>query len=208
MAEGNSRAYVKRFLGKEGACLPRSLPLILPRNCSYSTETHEVTAANCTKVERSTAEPQFHLVEETLALIESISKPVAVLSIWGPYRSGKSYFLSRLLGDEQTFQLGDSWNACTHGVWLATSVLECKEFAVLVFDTEGTDSVDDSESEVTNLLAFILHVSSMLVYNSKKVPRSKDLKKMRWVYALLPVTRLYSQSITNHLTAEGSGLVA
>lgn len=70
---------------------------------------------------------------------------------------------------------------------VATSVLECEEFALLVFDTEGTDSVDASAPEVTNLLAFALHISSMLVYNSKNVPRGKDLKKIRYVVRLVMI---------------------
>ena len=172
--------FEKRSLCKEGACLPPSLPLILPGNCSYNADTHQVTAALRMEEDETTTKLQFHLVEETLALIESISKPVAVVSICGPYRSGKSYFLSRLLGDEGTFQLGHTIHACTHGIWLATSVLECNEFALLMLDTEGTDSVDHNAAEVTNLLAFVLHVSSMLIYNSRNVPRGKDLKKMRY----------------------------
>ena len=173
----NNLVFQKRSLYKAGKLLPLSLPLVLPGNFLYDHVTHQVSTQeveDCTNL-------QFHLIEETLCLLESISKPVAVLSICGPYRSVKSYFLSRLLGKEETFQLGHTMRACTHGIWLATSVLECQEFSLLVLDTEGMDSVDNAAPEITNLLTLILQVSSMVVYNSKNVPRGKDLKKMRYI---------------------------
>ena len=38
-----------------------------------------------------------------LQLLRAIDKPLDVLVISGPYRSGKSYFLSKLLGRPRTF---------------------------------------------------------------------------------------------------------
>ena len=175
MTQRGSAVFQAGSLGK-GNNLPHSLPLILPGNLSYDSAIHQLSAAQ--PIEGG-IDLKFHLVEETLALLQTISKPVAVLSIFGPYRSGKSYFLSRLLGGEETFKLGHTVHACTHGIWLATSMLEFKDFSLLVFDTEGMDSVDNSAPEVTKLLTFVLHVSSMVIYNSMGVPKGKDLKRIR-----------------------------
>ena len=167
--------------GKEST-LPLSLPLILPSYCSYNRSTQEITENRDYTLDDRGSE--FWLVPETVRILESISKPVAVVSICGPYRSGKSYFLSRLLGNEETFKLGHTMHACTQGVWMASTVLECEEFALILLDTEGIDAMDKGKSGVTNMLVFIVMLSSLFIYNSKNVPRAKDLKKMRYIVKL------------------------
>ena len=61
---------------------------------------------------------------------------IAVLSICGPYRSGKSYFMSRLIGRPEAFQMGHGMRTCTRGIWMATAILECQQFAIVLLDTE------------------------------------------------------------------------
>ena len=156
----------------------RSIPLILPSNLSYDNGTGEIG-----KTGKAVEGVGFRLVEKALTLLESLPGPVAVVAMIGPYRSGKSYFLSRLLGDEETFKVGHSVQPCTHGVWLATSTLKCEEFSLLVLDTEGAESAiqtDRSSGSMINILfALILHISSMVIYNSKNIPKRSDIKKMR-----------------------------
>ena len=163
---------------KEDVCHPPSLPLVLPSNCSFDLETQQLTE---NKGVSSDAGMNYKLVPETVELLENITKPVAVLSICGPYRSGKSYFLSRMLGRKETFKLGHTMEACTRGIWMASSVLECDEFVLLLLDTEGIDAADKSNAGVANLLVLTMLLSSTFVYNSKSVPRGRDLKKMRLV---------------------------
>ena len=172
-----SREFNKVPLLKEGVHLPPSLPLVLPSNCSFDLETQQLTE-NKEDVS-SDAGMNYKLVPETVELLESITKPVAVLSICGPYRSGKSYFLSRMLGRKETFKLGHTMEACTRGIWMASSVLECDEFVLLLLDTEGIDAADKSNGGVANLLVLKMLLSSTFVYNSTRVPRGRDLKKMR-----------------------------
>ena len=172
-----SRVFNKVPLLIEGASLPPSLPLVLPSNYSFDLETQQLTQVK--NDPPSDAAIKYKLVPECVKLLESISKPVAVLSICGPYRSGKSYFLSRMLGRKETFKLGHTMQACTRGIWMASSVLECDDFALVLLDTEGMDATDKNNSSVANLLVLTMLVSSMFVYNSKNVPRGRDLKKMR-----------------------------
>ena len=153
---------------------PLSLPLVLPSDCSYDFSTHQLTH------QPSDGPVQLRLVPETVALLNGIAKPVAVLTMCGPYRSGKSYFLSRMLGTRETFRLGHTMEACTRGIWLATSVLEYEGFVVILLDTEGIDAPSGgTDAGVTKLLVLTMLLSSMFVYNSKNVPRSRDLKRMR-----------------------------
>ena len=164
---------------KEGVNLPPSLPLVLPSNCSFDLETQQLTENKEDVSSDAGHGINYKLVPETVELLENITKPVAVLSICGPYRSGKSYFLSRMLGRKETFKLGHTMEACTRGIWMASSVLECDEFVLLLLDTEGIDAADKSNAGVANLLVLTMLLSSTFVYNSTRVPRGRDLKKMR-----------------------------
>ena len=140
-----SREFNKVPLLKEGVHPPPSLPLVLPSNCSFDLETQQFTEN--TEDVSSDAGMNYKLVPETVELLENITKPVAVLSICGPYRSGKSYFLSRMLGRKETFKLGHTMEACTR---MASSVLECDEFVLLLLDTEGIDAADRSNADIAN----------------------------------------------------------
>ena len=118
-----------------------------------------------------------------LELLENIHKPVAVLSIAGPTRTGKSYILSRFLDDPEAFELGHTMRAHTKGIWMGTSVLECSEYCILLLDTEGIDAVNDRASNDAKILVSTLLLSSYFIYNSLGVPRNNDLEKMRSVIA-------------------------
>lgn len=161
----------------QGSDYPLSLPLVLPSNCSYDFNTHQLTERD--RAGRSDESHHFELVPETVKLLEGISKPVAVLSMCGPFRSGKSYFLSRMLGKEETFKLGHTMEAYTRGIWMASCVLDCDDFALILLDTEGIDAPNKTDTGVTKLLVLSMLMSSMFVYNSKNVPRSRDLRRMR-----------------------------
>ena len=166
--------FTPRQLSLPDRTLPPALPLII--STQYSWNPH-----SC-KLETTKTDTQDHhlqLVEGTLELLQSIDKPLAILSICGPYRSGKSYFMSRLLGSPGAFQLGHSMRACTRGIWMATTILECEEFAAVFLDTEGIDAIGASETMAMFLLTLITLLSSYLIYNSKKVPQKVDLDKMR-----------------------------
>ena len=121
---------------------------------------------------------RLHLNKDALKLLETINKPVAVLAICGPYRTGKSYFLSQILGIPNAFKMGHTLDPCTYGIWMGTTVLECDEFTLLLLDTEGTDNFEESNS-IVSLLTVTSLLSSYLIYNSSGAPRKSDLNKMK-----------------------------
>ena len=122
--------------------------------------------------------------DTALELLETIHKPVAVLSIAGPIITGKSYILSRFLGDPEAFELGHTVCPNTKGIWMSTSVLDCSEYCILLLDTEGIDAVNDQASNDAQILVSTLLLSSYFIYNSIGVPRNYDLEKMRLDYAV------------------------
>lgn len=113
-------------------------------------------------------------------MIKSINdKKIGILSICGPYHTGKSYFLSQLLGTKNIFNIGSNIASCTRGIWMATSALECDEFVVLLLDTEGSDAPDfQSDSTLTNLMILATLLSSYMIYNTT-VPRKTECDKLQ-----------------------------
>jgi hypothetical protein len=113
----------------------------------------------------------FSLAPEARAYLESLpdERPVAVASIVGKYRTGKSFFVNRvLLGAQKAgFSVGSTINPCTKGLWLWTQDLApMGENAVLLVDTEGFGGMDESQNHDSRIFLFSLLISSYFIYNS------------------------------------------
>lgn len=167
-----------------------AIPLVIQDNYQWNEDTGRLVK-NDTVEGDDTAKLQ--LVPEARDLLKTIGdKPIAVLAICGPYRSGKSYFLSRVVGEPGTFkgltfETARSTQVCTRGIWLSTTALECDEFVLLLLDTEGTGALEGKghESFTTKLLVTTILLSSFLIYNSMDVPKQTDLQQMRYVYTCM-----------------------
>ncbi|KAL1471547.1 hypothetical protein MTO96_023601 [Rhipicephalus appendiculatus] len=113
-------------------------------------------------------------------------KPVAVVSIIGAFRMGKSFLMNFLLwylsspdkskwmGDENTPVQGFSWSTKldrnTKGilVWDEVFLVHTStgdELAVLVMDTQGAFDSESSADEAANLFALSILTSSLQIYN-------------------------------------------
>ena len=124
---------------------------------------------------------RMHLNPKALDLMQTIKKPIACLTICGPYRSGKSYYLSRFLGLREAFKVSPQADPCTMGIWMSTYVLDCDEFVVLLFDTEGTEAAqnDSCTGDINKFISLCTLMSSYLVYNTNGTLRSSELNGMR-----------------------------
>ena len=151
------------------------MPLIIPNDTSYDISTNQLKQIPGEK--RSS----LKIVPETLHLLKTIDRPVAVVAIGGPCRTGKSYILSRMLGSADDFALGHTMNAQTFGIWVGTTVLDGDEFTVLLMDTEGIDSANAKARDDASILVMTVLLSSYFVYNSLGSPKKTDLQKMRLV---------------------------
>jgi hypothetical protein len=94
----------------------------------------------------------------------------------GKYRTGKSYFLNKILLNKPSnvsgFGVGSTVNACTKGLWLWNQVLEGKDtggrkVAVLIIDSEGLNSTEVNSNYDNRVFMFCLLLSSLFIYNSK-----------------------------------------
>ena len=159
-----------------------AIPLVLQGKYQWNKDTGRLTKSDAVEGEDTA---RLQLVPEARDLLNTIGdKPIAVLAICGPYRSGKSYFLSHVVGQQGTFEVTNSIQVCTRGIWLSTTALECDEFVLLLLDTEGTGALEGKgqESFTTKLLVTTILLSSFLIYNSMDVPKQTDLQQMRYVY--------------------------
>ena len=166
----------RRLKNEDGEELSHDIPLVLTKGWKCGEEF--VVVKND---EASDTNAVLRTVPTALNLIKGIDKPIAVLGICGPYRSGKSYFMSQILGIPSAFRVGHTTDPCTHGIMMATSILECNDYAIIFLDMEGTEAVGDETSAKTmnSLLVMITLLSSYLIYNSSGIPKRADLEQIR-----------------------------
>ena len=173
------RVFRKKQLEPPGSGpLPKTIPLLTRANFRYNEDDNRVEEMT---EGTDTNSSKLKLVPTAVEILKSIRKAIAVVAICGLTRTGKSYFLSRLIGDSNAFQLGHTWDGCTHGIWMSTTVLECEEFVVLLLDTEGIGAVSATGADDTSVFILTILLSSYLIYNSLHLPTRDDLEKMRCV---------------------------
>jgi hypothetical protein len=63
------------------------------------------------------SELDLYLDEKALEVLASEKRPVTVISIVGPYRSGKSYLMNCLMNKSNSFPLGHKTISATKGFW-------------------------------------------------------------------------------------------
>ena len=152
--------------------LPSSVPLIIPDNMEY-----DVKANTLRKIEGK-SRSSFVTVQLAVDLLKKIDKEVAVLSIYGPCRSGKSYILSKMLGPANSFALGHTMDTKTFGIWLGTSYLDFGDYAMLLLDTEGIDAIKAEGNNDMGILVMTVLLSSFFIYNSMHIPKRQDFATM------------------------------
>ena len=110
------------------------------------------------------------MVKETADYLKELDGGIAICSIVGKYRSGKSFLMNKILELEKDngFQVSASVNACTKGLWIwSKPVFNEKDYLNIIFmDTEGLDSVDRDSTADSKLFALSVLLSSYLMYNS------------------------------------------
>lgn len=148
----------------------------------------------------SDSEGQLCVVKEAKEILDRITQPVVVVSIVGLYRTGKSYLMNRLAGQQTGFALGSTIESKTKGIWMwcVPHPIHAGHTLVLL-DTEGLGDVhkgDDKHDTWIFCLAVLL--SSTLVYNSLGVIDNNALEKLHYVTELSEHIRVKAQTGGDH----------
>lgn len=116
---------------------------------------------------------KYVMIPKAVQFIEEIPAPLGVMSTVGKYRTGKSYIGNKILDAEpgQGFGVGNTTNAHTRGLWIATKILKIRQedgtiLHMLVMDTEGLGALDANSTHDSRTFALNLLLSSVLLYNS------------------------------------------
>ena len=114
----------------------------------------------------------FEVNPEAESIIRQIKGPIGVVAVAGMYRTGKSYFLNRvLLNRQKGFGVGPSINPCTKGIWMWGTPLsgfskEGEPLTVIVIDSEGIGGLDEDNNHDMRIFSLALLLSSFFIYNS------------------------------------------
>ncbi|KAF6108866.1 guanylate binding protein 4 [Phyllostomus discolor] len=137
---------------------------------------------------------QLSVNQEALQILEQISQPVVVVAIVGLYRTGKSYLMNCLAGQNHGFPLGSTVQSETKGIWMWCVPHPSKPNHTLVLlDTEGLGDVEKGDPKNDSwIFALAVLLSSMLIYNSMGTITNQALEQLHYVTELTELIRAKS----------------
>ena len=153
---------------------------------------------------------QLRVTDEARASLSKLRGTVAVCAVAGVYRTGKSYILNQLAGQQSGFGVGSSVQACTKGIWMWGAPLKLEGNApgapkhLLLLDTEGLASISQTEGHDAKIFCLALLLSSFFVYNSEKAINSAAIDQLSLVVQLIQKIRVHAEGAA----AESQGAAA
>eukprot|EP00946_MAST-07B_sp_MAST-7B-sp1_P005284 g5284.t1 len=116
-------------------------------------------------------EGMFVVGEDALEALRKFDGPIAVVAIVGLYRTGKSYLVNRIVGQQHGFTVGPTVNACTKGIWMWSEPIPFEnsrgeKMQLLVLDTEGIGGTKSTSEYDTRIFSLAVLLCSTLIYNS------------------------------------------
>ncbi|XP_027626365.1 guanylate-binding protein 4 isoform X1 [Tupaia chinensis] len=138
---------------------------------------------------------------DAINILERTSEHVVIVAIVGLYRTGKSYLMNRLAGQNHGFPLGSTVRSETKGIWMWCVPHPLKPNHTLVLlDTEGLGDIEKGDPE-NDLWVFALAVllSSTFVYNSMGTINHQALEQLHYVTELSERIRAKSSPQTDEL---------
>jgi hypothetical protein len=142
----------------------------------------------------NTVTSQYTVNEEAVAFLSSLNKALAVVSMVGRSRSGKSFALNNIILNKRSFEVGNTVNACTRGIYIHNEleVWETEsgeQINVVVLDSEGLASTDNAAND-PQIFTFLLLLSSMVIYNVSGAIDATALQNLNLVTNLSKSVRI------------------
>ncbi|XP_062047675.1 guanylate-binding protein 4-like [Lepus europaeus] len=137
---------------------------------------------------------QLMVNPKALEILNQISQPVVVVAIVGMYRTGKSYLMNRLAGENHGFHLGTTVKSETKGIWMwCVPHPSQPKFTLVLLDTEGLGDVEKGDPKNDSwIFALAVLLSSTLVYNSLGTINNQALEQLHYVAELTEIIRTKS----------------
>ncbi|XP_048018727.1 guanylate-binding protein 1 [Megalobrama amblycephala] len=132
--------------------------------------------------------------KDAIEFLSRIKEPVVVVSVVGLYRTGKSYLMNRLAGQQSGFALGNTIESKTKGIWMWCVPHPRKAGHTLVLlDTEGLGDVDKGDSKNDGwIFCLAVLLSSTLVYNSRGTIDNNAVENLHYVSELAEKIKIRS----------------
>ncbi|ROI69417.1 Guanylate-binding protein 1 [Anabarilius grahami] len=142
-------------------------------------------------------------------ILDGIKEPVVVVSVVGLYRTGKSYLMNRLAGQQSGFALGNTVESKTKGIWMWCVPHPTKEGHTLVLlDTEGLGDVKKGDSRNDGwIFSLAVLLSSTLVYNSRGTIDNNAVENLHYVTELTEQIKISSTEAADEEEEENSNFV-
>ncbi|XP_012998587.1 guanylate-binding protein 3-like isoform X1 [Cavia porcellus] len=144
---------------------------------------------------------QLAVNSKAIRILDKISQPVVVVAIVGLYRTGKSYLMNRLAGQNHGFALGSTVQSKTKGIWMWCVPHPTKpNHTLILLDTEGLGDVEKGDSKNDSwIFALAVLLSSIFVYNSMGTINHQALEQLHYVTELTQLIRAKSGSRSDEI---------
>jgi len=130
------------------------------------------SGSECSDTDSMPENCKFEVNPEAIEILKQVKGPLGIIAVAGMYRTGKSYFMNRvLLNRSNGFGVGPSINPCTKGIWMWATPLagfsaDGTPVTVIVVDSEGIGGLDEDSHHDTRIFSLALLLSSFFIYNS------------------------------------------
>ncbi|XP_059419254.1 guanylate-binding protein 1-like isoform X1 [Carassius carassius] len=152
---------------------------------------------------------KLHVKKEGKEILDGIHEPVVVVSVVGLYRTGKSYLMNRLAGQQSGFALGSTIESKTKGIWMwCVPHPKKKGHTLVLLDTEGLGDVAKGDSKNDGwIFCLAVLLSSTLVYNSRGTIDNTAVEKLHYVAELAENIKIRSTEVEDEEEGEDSEFV-
>ncbi|XP_050011762.1 guanylate-binding protein 6-like [Alexandromys fortis] len=142
---------------------------------------------------------RLYVNQKAIEILNKTSQPVVVVAIVGLYRTGKSYLMNRLLGQNHGFPLGFTVQSETKGIWMWCVPHPTKpKHTLVLLDTEGLGDVEKVDPMNDSwIFALAVLLSSTFVYNSMGTINHQALEQLHYVTELTELIKTKSSPSTD-----------
>jgi hypothetical protein len=133
---------------------------------------------------------KFEVSPEAMSFLTSLPRDakIKVVSVAGPYRTGKSFLMNRFIGQMKGFEIGNTIESCTKGIWIWNQPIyeeEDDETITLLMDTEGLHSSQRTTDVDLKIFALTVLLSSSFILNQMGPINERSLSDLHLIANLV-----------------------